>query len=201
VQGGRCHATATGRRTCMKRRVVAGLGTVDRRSAQPLALREQLRFTYFLLWDWSAQKSPVESVVPQDDLRKKNKKFHPQNAFSGPGLAVVTPTSLCKNLVKNRKTNFRRQAIQEPIFSVANVGFEGGCDGRGCVCGTFLVICTQPSHRRTCKAGNGEGLVSTVPGADGRQNPSCCASKAHTGPWGWAMRGPWLFGTFFQTRR
>jgi hypothetical protein len=29
---------------------------------------------------------------------------------------------------------------------VANTGFEGGCDGRGCVCGTFLVICTQPSH-------------------------------------------------------
>ena len=51
-----------------------------------------------------------------------------------------------KNLVKNRKTNFRRQAIQEPIFPVANTGFEGGCDGRGCVCGTFLVICTQPSH-------------------------------------------------------
>jgi hypothetical protein len=29
---------------------------------------------------------------------------------------------------------------------VANKDFEGGCDGRGCVCGTFLVICAQPSH-------------------------------------------------------
>jgi hypothetical protein len=47
-----------------------------------------------------------------------------------------------------RKTNFRRQAIQGPIFSVANTDFEGGCDGRGCVCGTFLVICAQPSHKR-----------------------------------------------------
>jgi hypothetical protein len=50
---------------------MTGLGTDDRRSAQPLAPREQLRFTYFLLWDWSAQKSPDESVVPQDDFRKK----------------------------------------------------------------------------------------------------------------------------------
>ena len=40
-------------------------------------------------------------------------------------------TSLHKNLVKKRKTN-RRQAIQEPIFSVASADFEGGCDGRGC---------------------------------------------------------------------
>ena len=39
--------------------------------------------------------------------------------------------SLYKNLVKNRKTNFRRQAIQKPIFSVANTDFEGGGDGRG----------------------------------------------------------------------
>jgi hypothetical protein len=30
------------------------LDTDDRRSAQPLAPREQLRFTYFLLWGWSA---------------------------------------------------------------------------------------------------------------------------------------------------
>jgi hypothetical protein len=30
------------------------------------------------------------------------------------------------------KTNFRRQAIQEPIFSVANADFEGGYDGLGC---------------------------------------------------------------------
>jgi hypothetical protein len=40
-------------------------------------------------------------------------------------------TSLYKNLVKNRKTNFPRQAIQEPIFfciSVANANFEGGGD-------------------------------------------------------------------------
>jgi hypothetical protein len=40
-------------------------------------------------------------------------------------------TSLYKNLVKNRKTNFLRQAIQEPIFSVAHTDFEGGGDGRG----------------------------------------------------------------------
>ena len=38
-------------------------------------------------------------------------------------------TSLYKNLVKKRKTNFLRQAIQEPIFSVAHTDFEGGGDG------------------------------------------------------------------------
>jgi hypothetical protein len=32
---------------------------------------------------------------------------------------------------QNQKTNFRRQAIQEPVFSVANTDFEGGCDGCG----------------------------------------------------------------------
>jgi hypothetical protein len=37
-----------------------------------------------------------------------------------------------KNLVKNRKTNFSREAIQEPIFSVANTDCEGGGDGRKC---------------------------------------------------------------------
>jgi hypothetical protein len=31
------------------------------------------------------------------------------------------------------------------------------------------------------KAGNGEGSVSKVPGADGRQHPSRRASKVHTG--------------------
>jgi hypothetical protein len=32
---------------------------------------------------------------------------------------------------QTRKTNFRRQAIQEPIFSVANTDFEGGDDDHG----------------------------------------------------------------------
>jgi hypothetical protein len=50
---------------------MAGLGTDDRRSAQPLAPREQLRYTYFLLWGWSAQKSPDKPVVPQGEFRVK----------------------------------------------------------------------------------------------------------------------------------
>jgi hypothetical protein len=64
---------------------MAGLGTDDRRSAQPLAPREQLRFIYFLLWDWSAQKSPDESAVPQDDFRKKIKSSIPKTHFWGLG--------------------------------------------------------------------------------------------------------------------
>jgi hypothetical protein len=85
---------------------MAGLGTDDRRSAQPLAPREQLRFTYFLLWDWSARKSPDESVVPQDDFGQK-KISSPKRIF-GARAGCGDVTSLYKNLVKSRKTNFRR---------------------------------------------------------------------------------------------
>jgi hypothetical protein len=48
----------------------------------------------------------------------KNKKLDPQNVFLERARAGCggDATSLYKNLVKNRKTNFRRQAIQEPIF-------------------------------------------------------------------------------------
>jgi hypothetical protein len=55
----------------------------------------------------------------------KNKKLYPHNAFWGPRPALVTSPPYTK-------TNFRRQAIPEPIFSVANTDFEGGYDGRGC---------------------------------------------------------------------
>jgi hypothetical protein len=30
-------------------------------------------------------------------------------------------------------------------YYINTTDFEGGCDGRGCVCGTFLVTCAQPS--------------------------------------------------------
>jgi hypothetical protein len=39
--------------------------------------------------------------------------------------------AIYKNLVKNRKTNFLRQAIQEPIFFCGSTDFEVGGDGRG----------------------------------------------------------------------
>jgi hypothetical protein len=37
-------------------------------------------------------------------------------------------------------------AIQEPIFSVANTGFEGGGNDNGYGDYIFLVIYAQPSH-------------------------------------------------------
>jgi hypothetical protein len=126
---------------------MAGLGTDDRRSAQPLAPREQLRFTYFLLWDMQRKrKNPQANPTCPRTTFAQNKKFCPKKRIFGARAGCGDVTSLYKNLVKNRKTNFRRQAIQGPIFSVAKTDCEGGCDGRGCVCGTFLVICTQPSH-------------------------------------------------------
>jgi hypothetical protein len=95
----------------------------------------------------------VSAKTPRRTRRAPGRLSHeinissPKRIFGGPvGAGCGDVTSLYKNLVKNRKTNFRRQATQEPICSVANAGFEGGCDGRGCVCGTFLVICAQPSH-------------------------------------------------------
>ena len=38
-----------------------------------------------------------------------------------------------------KQLKFRRPAIQEPVFSVANTNFEGGDDERGCGDCTFLV--------------------------------------------------------------
>jgi hypothetical protein len=42
----------------------------------------------------------------------------------------------------------------------ARAGFEDGCDGRGFVCGTFLVIYAQPSHNRG-------GAMCSRPGGGG----------------------------------
>jgi hypothetical protein len=94
---------------------MAGLGTDHRRSAQPLAPREQLRYTYFLLWDWSGKNPQTNPSCPRANFAQ-NKKFYPHNEFFGARAGCGDVTSLYKNLVKNRKTNFRRQAIQEPIF-------------------------------------------------------------------------------------
>jgi hypothetical protein len=80
-------------------------------------------------------------------LPYKIKSFALKTVFWGPRLAVDSyVTSLCKNLVKNRKTNFRRQAIQEPIFSVANADCEGGDGDYGygdCIFFGHLCV-TQP---------------------------------------------------------
>jgi hypothetical protein len=47
---------------------------------------------------------------------------------------------------KQKKPNFRGQAIQEPIFPVSDAEFEGGDDGRGCFDWICLVNYGQPSH-------------------------------------------------------
>ena len=69
--------------------IMAGLGTDDRRSAQPLAPREQLRFTYFLLWDMQRKNPQANPTCPRTTFAQ-NKKLYPKNVFLGPGLAVVT---------------------------------------------------------------------------------------------------------------
>jgi hypothetical protein len=98
---------------------MAGLGADDRRSVQPLAPRGQLRFIHLL-----PSLGLVRAKIPRrirrapGKLSQKIKGFIPKTHFWGrAGCGDVT--SLHKNLVKNRKTNFRQQAIQEPIFSVA----------------------------------------------------------------------------------
>jgi hypothetical protein len=92
-------------------------------------------------------KTPRRTRRAPGRLSRKIKSFTPKKIL-GPGLAVVSspPYHIQKPSHKIEKLT---RAIQEPIFSVANADFEGGCDGRGCVCGTFLVICAQPSHRST----------------------------------------------------
>jgi hypothetical protein len=47
-------------------------------------------------------------------------------------------TSLYKNLVKNRKTNFLRQAIQEPIFLWLMQILKAVAMGVVAACGIFL---------------------------------------------------------------
>jgi hypothetical protein len=79
----------------------------------------------------SMQNSPLlpASGMPPDDFRK-NKIFTLKLVW-GAQAGCGDVTSLYKNLVKNRKTKFLRQAIHEPTFSVAHTDFEGGGDGRG----------------------------------------------------------------------
>jgi hypothetical protein len=79
----------------------------------------------------SMQNSLAASGMLPDDFRTKQKVLPPKRVL-GAQASCGDVTSLSKNLVQHRTTNFRRQAIQEPIFSVANIDFEGGCDGRGC---------------------------------------------------------------------
>ena len=84
---------------------------------------------------YKMQNSLAASGMLPDDFRTKQKVLPPKRVLCFGGQAGCgDATSLYKNLVKNRKTktNFCRQAIQEPIFSVANADFEGGYDGRGC---------------------------------------------------------------------
>jgi hypothetical protein len=58
------------------------------------------------------------TAAPGQTPQKLSTKTHSQAGFGD-------VTSPCKNLVKTGKATFLRQAIQEPIFSVANTDFEG----------------------------------------------------------------------------
>ena len=74
--------------------LMAGLGTDDRRSAQPLAPREQLRFTYFLLWDMQREMPQANPSCPRTTFAQ-NKKFYPKNVFLGPGQPRAPLKALC----------------------------------------------------------------------------------------------------------
>jgi hypothetical protein len=71
-------------------------------------------------------------------LSYKIKSFTLKNVF-GAQAGCGDATSLYKNLVKNRKTDFRRQAIQEPIFPVANEGLKAVAIGVVAACGIFFL--------------------------------------------------------------
>jgi hypothetical protein len=66
--------------------------------------------------------------------------------------AIATTSCVALNCVgtktwsKTPKMNFCRLTIQEPIFSVSNIEFEGGDDEHGHGDHTFLVKQAQPSH-------------------------------------------------------
>jgi hypothetical protein len=93
-------------------------------------------------------------------LSQQNKKFYPQKLVFGAQTACGDVTSLSipfflptylpthlPSFIPSFLSSFitcatvgeLRQAIQQPIFSVAYTDFEGGGDGRVAACGTFLV--------------------------------------------------------------
>jgi hypothetical protein len=71
------------------------------------------------------------SEIPPGRLSYNIKSFAFKTCF-GAWTGCGDITSPHKNLVKNRKTNFLRLTIQEPIFPVSDTEFEGGGDVRGC---------------------------------------------------------------------
>jgi hypothetical protein len=83
------------------------------------------------------KKPQLLPKYPRTTFAQK-KKFYPQSVFFGAQAGCVDVTSLYKNLVKNRKTNFRRQAIQEPIFLWLTQILKAVVMGVVAVCGTFL---------------------------------------------------------------
>jgi hypothetical protein len=79
------------------------------------------------------QNVPGGSVMFQMDFRKKIKSFALKTCFGAQaGCGDVISTPYTKTWSKTPKPNFYRLPIQEPIFSLSNTEFEGGCDGRGC---------------------------------------------------------------------
>jgi hypothetical protein len=97
---------------------MAGLGLSNQKLRSPYLY-------YFLCCSVICKIPQVLPKYPRTTFAQ-NKKRYPKKTETYFGALLY------KSLVKNRKTNFPRQAIQEPIFSVANTDFEGGGDGRGC---------------------------------------------------------------------
>jgi hypothetical protein len=85
------------------------------------------------------------------------------------------------SLYKNRKTNFLRQAIQEPIFSVAYAGFEGGDDGRGRGVRYFVFWSGRPNPAIHRTAGE-SGVVVLQRGKRGLSEPAVPSFKVRFNP-------------------
>jgi hypothetical protein len=94
---------------------------------------------WFLCLFYEHANAPGASEMPQGDFSTNKKVLPPKRVF-GARAGCGNVTSLYKNLVKNQTTNFPRQAIQEPIFSVASVQIlKAVAMGVVAACGTFLV--------------------------------------------------------------
>jgi hypothetical protein len=119
----------------------AGLGTHNQKSVAPLVWRVQLRPAYNFFCLLYAKWSTRNKNGPHG-VSRSPPVIH-RNTLLGPLRGSGDVTTQYKTQVKSMT---RGPAIQEPKFSVCDIVFDGGCDGRGCGCQIFLALHARPSH-------------------------------------------------------
>ena len=117
---------------------MAGLGLSGQNSTQATSHSAE-GLTSIPLWFFVLVLYKMLPLLPECSgaTFAKNKRFYPQKRVLGARAGCGDATSLHKNLVKKRKTNFRRQAIHGPIFLWLMQGLKAVTMGVVAACGIF----------------------------------------------------------------